>query len=397
MKQLFPKEIIEHTSQVHQFEYRAKSSMIYTIILGVILIALFLLPFIEIPIYTTARGILKSRYQRVPVQSLYSGKVTQSNINENQRVNQGDTLFMLQTNSVKKQLRDLQAQQLQKTTFIKDLKHLIHTPKIILDSIHSGLYQKEWLSYQQQLAIVTTKKQKTRQHLNRSTKLYRKNVIPKVEFENAGFEHRLATKEVNRLQEQYKNTWQSQQVQYQNELDALKNQTRELQQRVDAMVIKAPRSGILKNVLGIKNGSIVSAGQSLAEIVPDTGMIAECYISPKDIGMIYPDHPVNFQVDAFNYNQWGQATGKILAISKDIDEFNGQSVFKIQCVLDQDHLRLTNGFKGKLNHGMTLSARFFLTERSLFDLLYDTLDDWLNPAAPRVALASSQKNQKAIY
>ena len=30
--------------------------------------------------------------------------------------------------------------------------------------------------------------------------------------------------------------------------------------------------------------------------------------------------------------------------------------------------------------GMTLNARFLLTERTLFDLLYDKVDDWLNPS-----------------
>ena len=102
--------------------------------------------------------------------------------------------------------------------------------------------------------------------------------------------------------------------------------------------------------------------------------------------MIQPGKPVNFQIDAFNYNQWGLATGRITQISKDVDMVNNQPVFKVKCFIDQNNLTLKNGFKGYLDKGMTLSARFQLTERTLFDLLYDKVDDWLNPASPNVAL-----------
>ncbi|PCI01970.1 MAG: hypothetical protein COB81_06425 [Flavobacteriaceae bacterium] len=73
------------------------------------------------------------------------------------------------------------------------------------------------------------------------------------------------------------------------------------------------------------------------------------------------------------------ATGSILEIAKDIELLNEAPVFKIKCQLDQKHLRLKNNFKGNLKKGMTFTARFKLAERSLFDLLYDKIDDWLNP------------------
>ena len=32
-----------------------------------------------------------------------------------------------------------------------------------------------------------------------------------------------------------------------------------------------------------------------------------------------------------------------------------------------------------IKKGMTLQARFYVTRRTLFQLLYDKADDWLNP------------------
>jgi len=53
---------------------------------------------------------------------------------------------------------------------------------------------------------------------------------------------------------------------------------------------------------------------------------------------------------------------------------------KILCQLNEKELSLKNGFKGQLKKGMTLNAQFKLAERSLFDLLYDRVDDWFNPS-----------------
>jgi HlyD family secretion protein len=38
-----------------------------------------------------------------------------------------------------------------------------------------------------------------------------------------------------------------------------------------------------------------------------------------------------------------------------------------------------NGVTGTLKKGMYVSSRFMITERSLFDLIYQKMDDWANP------------------
>ena len=85
-------------------------------------------------------------------------------------------------------------------------------------------------------------------------------------------------------------------------------------------------------------------------------------------------------MSAKNYNQWGAVAGTISDISNDVILVEGEPVFKVTSTLDQDFLVLQNGYKGRLKKGMTLNARFVLTERSLWQLLYDKVDNWLNPA-----------------
>jgi hypothetical protein len=103
------------------------------------------------------------------------------------------------------------------------------------------------------------------------------------------------------------------------------------------------------------------------------------FVTPRDIGLIRPGGPVRIQVDAFNYNDWGFVTGRVREISQDFVVEGQQPVFRVRVALDATELRLKNGFRGELRKGMTLRARFVVAERSLFQLLRDDLNDWLNP------------------
>jgi hypothetical protein len=124
----------------------------------------------------------------------------------------------------------------------------------------------------------------------------------------------------------------------------------------------------------------VAVNDVIAEISPDGGLIAETYVLPKDVGLLRPGTTANFQVDAFNYNQWGMISGKVVSISNDIFAKEGeQPYFKVRCKLDDNKLELKNGYVGYLKKGMGLQANFYVTRRTLFQLLYDKADDWLNP------------------
>ncbi|MCK7555323.1 hypothetical protein MKQ70_10045 [Chitinophaga sedimenti] len=107
--------------------------------------------------------------------------------------------------------------------------------------------------------------------------------------------------------------------------------------------------------------------------------MAECYVSPRDIAYLKAGMPARFQVEAFNYNEWGLVQGKVLSVDNDFTMMDNQPVFKVRCAFASPAVETAHGVKGQLKKGMTLQARFILTKRSLFQLLYDKADDWINP------------------
>jgi len=133
---------------------------------------------------------------------------------------------------------------------------------------------------------------------------------------------------------------------------------------------------------GVRNGNFITPGQVIAQISGNHDLLVECFVSPSDIGFIRENQKVRFQLDAFNHNQWGMAQGKVLEISRDIIMVDNQPVFRVRSSLNNEYLQLRNGYQGNLTKGMTLTARFRLTERTLWQLLFDRVDNWLNPNSP---------------
>lgn len=385
MKQLFPKEIIENTIEVHQFKHSNKSKAVYTIFLLALIICLTLLPFIHIDIYTTARGVLKPGKERIAITSLQSGTIGFANIKDNQKVKKGDTLVNINASIINEKMERATTQIAEIEQFIEDCTYLIHALNPKISKIQSAKYQKEYLYHTQKNQELRARYKKSNTDYLRNQKLFKKKVIAKVDYENSVFENQLAASTLMQYQKQQKNNWQARITEYENSIRELRNGTAQLQQNQKELVMTSPIDGVLKNVLGVESGSMITAGTIIAEISPDGGLIAECYLSPSDIGLIQQNNSVNFQIDAFNYNQWGLATGKIIEINRDVDMLNNQPVFKVRCKMDEEYLSLKNGFKGTFNKGMTLNARFYLTRRTVFELLYDKVDDWLNPSSPNIA------------
>jgi len=338
------------------------------------------LPFIFIDIYSTSRGIIKSEKERNQIASLYSGKVIKLFIKENKYVQQGDTLMIID-NPVGKEKLHLASNQLTETKiFIHDLKYLSEARIILLDSLQSYLYQKKYLQYAQKLRELKTRYYKTKKDFTRQHTLYKKEVISKVDYEGSKYNLDLALNALNYFKQQQRNQWQSELTQQNTKQEGLKSSISQYKSEQENYTITASINGTIQNVKGLEVGNFIMPNTPIAEISPDTDLIAECYVSPSDIGLLKTNSKVKFQIDAFNYNQWGMVTGKVIRINKDITIVNNNPMFKVICSLNKKQLQLKNGFIGNLKKGMTLNARFFIINRSAFDLLYDNMNDWFNPS-----------------
>ena len=214
---------------------------------------------------------------------------------------------------------------------------------------------------------------------NRNKTLYDKGIIARAEFEKHEFELKLATQTLQSLVSQQKASWQNQKRELDDQVKNINGTVAKIKTEKNNYFVLSPIDGTIENSAGLQQGSFVNAGQSIANISPSNNLIVECSVAPNDIGLIRKNQAVKFQFDAFNYNQWGLADGNVYQINNNITFQDKSAFFVVRCKLKNNILQLKSGYKATIGKGMTLTTRYIITRRSLFELLFDKVDDWLNP------------------
>lgn len=376
MSKLFPPEIIENSTQQHFIDNHTKSKIIYIIVIVVILIAFAILPYIFIDITTQNRGIIRSTYENNRLQLVVNGEVEAISICENKTVQKGDTLIKIKTDKIDEQISALKQKIFENIRFTKDLTKLNIGQ---YQKLETAVYLTEYNQYRSKIKEQETQIIQLEKEYSTSKQLFEQDITPKMEFLRVKNNYDVALSQLQFTKQQYLNKWQNEQTRLKLEKVDLTNSITQLEKEKRQYSLIAPISGTISQFSGLQIGSFISIGQTIAFISPNEDLIVECYISPSDIGFIKEKQEIVFQLDAFNYNQWGLAHGKVKDISKDISVINEKAVFKVRCSIEEEYLQLKNGFKGHIKKGMTLTGRFYLTDRNLWQLLFDKVDNWMNP------------------
>jgi len=298
MRQIFPKEFLEVTVEVHQFRHSSKSRIIYTLLLLAILITLSILPLINVSIYTSARGILKPYGNRTSITLINSGKVIESRLKNNLRVDAGDTLMVLDNSDINEKLSLLNFQLNETKKFIYDLDIL--TNSYNSNNLKSVKYQKEAQLFKQKKEDFKNRELQAKQTFDRKTLLFKKAVIAKVEYESSKYDYNAAKSKTANFAANQISLWQSDLTNFDERLKELITEQNQAFQNKNNYTILAPNSGTLFYTEGFETGTYVNQGAKVAEISPDTELVVECFINPSDIGLINPNNDVTFQIDTFN-------------------------------------------------------------------------------------------------
>ena len=375
MNKLFPPEIISQSTESLFVERHTRSRVLYLSVLGLLILIFSSLPFIHINLTKQSRGIIRSAKENNSISSAYSGRIEKINLQQNQPVSAGDTLIVLNTAEIDEEIEWYKQQVREHSLYIRELNKLLEGK----EDLQTQLYQTNYLEYQSNVRKYENELHNAEKDFLVHKKLYEKEVIPDMEFEEKEYRYQQARNAYQAYKRQSRLQWRGELEKLRLQKDEYLSKIERLKKQKEHHIITSPVSGVVTQYSGLQAGNFLIPNQPVAEISPNQDLLVECYLSPSDIGFIRDSMDVRFQFDAFNYNQWGLGEGKVMDISNDIITQNEQPVFRVRCTLDTRELRLKNGYQGKLKKGMTLTARFQITRRSIFQLLYDKIDDWLNP------------------
>lgn len=353
-----------------------KSLSLYIVLIFFLLFGFVILPYINMDITSQNTAYTKSIMENTPINSSYSGRLEYLSIANNKNFITGDTLAIVSQDLLES------SQVLNDSLYNFNQDYLLDIIQLLnkqFKNLRTTTAQKEYNTYKARNAELHSTYSFAKKQHDRQKVLFEKQAIALSVYEQYVFELEKARRARNAYKAQQRASWELKKRELEERLVNLSNVQDNLALQAQDYIITAPISGTIENYQGVTVGSNVTQGQLLAVISPNDNLIVESTVKPSDIGSIKIGQSVRYQFDAFNYNQWGFLEGKVIDIDKNITLSDNGTFFKVRCSLPDKTLTLKNGYDATVSKGMTLTTRLFIARRSLWDLLFDKVDDWFNP------------------
>jgi len=373
---------IEDTVEYFFTDQPRAGRLIYLVILAITLGALAALPFVKVGVTVQSAGVIRPEVERQSARATVTGSIDRVQLRPNQQVRRGDTLVVIRDPATEERLRQTRTEEAEGAGDVADLSRLV---LVVGDSsqrpeLRTARYRQEYAAYQSERARLSVNVQRARQEVTRASALFARGFAPPQELEDRKLDLARAVAEQQAMVDRALSEWQGALASARLALHRTNSALQQSEYDLARTTLLAPIDGTVTELRSLSPGSFVQAGEELALISPSAQFVGEVYVAPRDIGLIRRGGSVRMLVDAFNYTEWGVIMGTVTDISGDIRAGDGAPVFLVRCALDRSHLALRNGVRGELRKGMSFRARFAVAERSLFQLLYDDVDAWVNPA-----------------
>lgn len=377
-KKILPFTEVQTSVESLQARHHQRSGVIYLSTLICLLGFLGSTPLIKIDIQKQSRGIIRTVQENNQIIAPLYGQLSSVYLRDGQTVQKGDLLLELDTRKIDQQIEQQQQLLAKNQQYLSDLAQLLDT-NLVLSTLKTPLYQSARFQFEKQKRQYEIQLERAERAWQRADQLYQSGTIAQVEWEEKKYQRDYQHSLLEQFQQEQQQAWTIARKDYEIQNLDIVHRIAQLAEEKRQYRVSAPISGTIQQFSGVQAGNFVSPGQQIAQIITHDSLLVEVYVSPADIGMLAVGMPVRFQIDAFNYNQWGLAEGTVTEIAQDISTLEGQPLFLVRCQLSQNSLQLKNGYQGQLKKGMTLTARFQLSRRSLYQLLYDKVDNWVNP------------------
>ena len=202
-------------------------------------------------------------------------------------------------------------------------------------------------------------------------------------------------KRIAQITSNYRQQLQNDRVETEAALHKLEQDWDKAQHRHGLLELKAPASGVVKDLATHTRGTVVTPGTVLLTVVPrDEPLLAEVWVSNVDAGFVREGQPVRVKVATFPFQKYGMVDGRVRTLSPDSSDPQAarpgdSSVprpgpasgpnYRALIELAATHLDV-DGQKLPLSAGMVTSAEIVLGTRSVFEYLLSPIRKTLSEA-----------------
>lgn len=137
--------------------------------------------------------------------------------------------------------------------------------------------------------------------------------------------------------------------------------------------ITAPVTGTVFGLQPTGIGFVTSTTTPMLKIVPDDALIAQVYITNRDIGFVKEGMPVDVRIDSFPFSEFGDIKGELMAIGSDAlppEPARPFYSFPAKVRLEKQALSI-NGRNINLQSGMSISVNIKIRQRPVISIFTD--------------------------
>jgi hemolysin D len=127
-------------------------------------------------------------------------------------------------------------------------------------------------------------------------------------------------KQIDQITSKYRSDLQNERVEAEGQYRKLEQDWLKQEHKSELLELKAPQSGIVKDIATHTIGTVVSPGTVLLSIVPENEpLVAEIMIKNDDVGFVYPQQKVKVKLASYPFAEYGMLDGVVTRIQADSD------------------------------------------------------------------------------
>ena len=195
----------------------------------------------------------------------------------------------------------------------------------------------------------------------------------------------------------YRRQLQTERVEISAQLEKASQELAKLSHRQGLLELRAPQSGIVKDLATHTVGTVAAPGTILMTLVPEGDkLIAEVWVSNQDVGFVRTGQSAKLKLAAFQFQKYGLLDGKVLHVNADATEAPspntrsdaltgrdrpmGPLAFRTLVELASQDL-LADGQRYALQPGMQVVGEIKLGTRSILEYLLSPVQKAFHEAA----------------
>ena len=283
-------EQFTHLSETDQlyFEPNRVAKIIFWLLFIVLLAIGIVLPLVKIDITVNAVGVIRPSKERTEIKSIQEGMIVKMNFQNGNLVNKGDLLLELNTDPLVKRSSFSTMNESIFKDQISDLQLLCkYRLELILPSqLKTDIYVEQLQRVKEEILLKSQNIEKLSKEVKRDSLLLADKVIARKEFEDKYADWQNAVHEMQIKIKDQLSQWNNELQRITISLNNVSSENISVRSQVTRSKVYAPITGYIQTSATKYAGSMILVGEPICTISPVTSLIAECYVVPKDLGLL---------------------------------------------------------------------------------------------------------------